>query len=329
MGVVNVTPDSFSDGGRYSTSRPRCAGPANARRRGRPDRRGWRVDPPGRRRVDADQESERVVPVIRELAAAGSRSGGHLPRRRGRGRAGRRGGGGQRRLRRPGRSGMAAVVRDAGARGSSCTGAGTARGCSSWPSTTTWSPTWSANCGAGGRGHRGRGRAERLVIDPGLGFAKTAEHNWELLAASRPVRRDRAAGAGRRVAQIVPGRLLADPDGAPRPVDDREDATTAITAYAALHGAWGVRVHEVRAVRSTPRLAMAASDSAGERRLTDRIALTGLRVLGFHGVFEFERREGQDFVVDVELELDTAAAAATDESPTPCTTGSWPSGWPR
>jgi dihydroneopterin aldolase len=45
----------------------------------------------------------------------------------------------------------------------------------------------------------------------------------------------------------------------------------------------------------------------------DRIALTGLRVRGNHGVFDFERREGQDFVVDVELEVDTGAAAASDD----------------
>lgn len=47
--------------------------------------------------------------------------------------------------------------------------------------------------------------------------------------------------------------------------------------------------------------------------MTDRIALTGLRVRGHHGVYEFERREGQDFVVDVALELDTAPAAASDD----------------
>jgi dihydroneopterin aldolase len=46
--------------------------------------------------------------------------------------------------------------------------------------------------------------------------------------------------------------------------------------------------------------------------VTDRIALTGLRVRGFHGVFDFERRDGQDFVVDVLLELDLAPAAASD-----------------
>jgi dihydroneopterin aldolase len=46
--------------------------------------------------------------------------------------------------------------------------------------------------------------------------------------------------------------------------------------------------------------------------VVDRITLTGLRVRGFHGVFEHERRDGQDFVVDAVLELDTSAAARTD-----------------
>jgi len=46
--------------------------------------------------------------------------------------------------------------------------------------------------------------------------------------------------------------------------------------------------------------------------MTDRISLRGLRVRGNHGVFDFERRDGQDFVVDVELELDLAPAAASD-----------------
>lgn len=47
--------------------------------------------------------------------------------------------------------------------------------------------------------------------------------------------------------------------------------------------------------------------------MADRISLTGLRVRGRHGVFEHERRDGQDFIVDAVLELDLAAAAASDE----------------
>lgn len=47
--------------------------------------------------------------------------------------------------------------------------------------------------------------------------------------------------------------------------------------------------------------------------MSDHIALTGLTVRGHHGVFDFERRDGQDFVIDVDLELDTAKAATSDE----------------
>jgi dihydroneopterin aldolase len=47
--------------------------------------------------------------------------------------------------------------------------------------------------------------------------------------------------------------------------------------------------------------------------VADRIALRGLTIRGHHGVYDFERREGQDFVVDVELEMDLRAAAASDD----------------
>jgi dihydroneopterin aldolase len=47
--------------------------------------------------------------------------------------------------------------------------------------------------------------------------------------------------------------------------------------------------------------------------VTDRITLTGLRVRGHHGVFEHEKRDGQDFVVDITLWIDLAKAAATDD----------------
>ncbi|MET0414792.1 MAG: dihydroneopterin aldolase [Actinoplanes sp.] len=47
--------------------------------------------------------------------------------------------------------------------------------------------------------------------------------------------------------------------------------------------------------------------------MSDRIRLTGLRVRGRHGVYDFERAEGQDFVIDAELELNLAPAAATDD----------------
>jgi dihydropteroate synthase len=87
----------------------------------------------------------------------------------------------------------------------------------------------------------------KLIIDPGLGFAKTAQHNWALLralpdfvATGIPV----LVGASRK---RFLGALLAGPDGEPRPPAGRETATAVISALAGLHGAWGVRVHDVRA----------------------------------------------------------------------------------
>ena len=106
---------------------------------------------------------------------------------------------------------------------------------------------------------------EQLAVDPGLGFAKTAEHNWALLR-----RLDRILDIGRPVLvgasrKSFLGSLLADPDGRPRPVGEREDATTALTAYLAQRGAWGVRVHEVRPSVDAARV-MAALPTAGARR---------------------------------------------------------------
>ena len=56
-----------------------------------------------------------------------------------------------------------------------------------------------------------------------------------------------------------------------------------------------------------------AAVTAGRLGLSDRISLTGLRATGFHGVFDFEKRQGQEFVVDATLFLDTSRAAETDE----------------
>jgi len=88
---------------------------------------------------------------------------------------------------------------------------------------------------------------DRIVLDPGLGFAKRAEHNWALLAGLD----DLAAlgfpllvGASRKA---FLGSLLAGPDGQSRPVDEREHATTALTVLLAQRGVWGLRVHDVRA----------------------------------------------------------------------------------
>jgi dihydropteroate synthase len=87
--------------------------------------------------------------------------------------------------------------------------------------------------------------AERLVVDPGLGFAKQPEHDLALLAGldritelGFPV----LVGASRK---RFLGALLATADGRPRPPDQRDSATVATTVLAARAGAWGVRVHDV------------------------------------------------------------------------------------
>jgi dihydropteroate synthase len=98
---------------------------------------------------------------------------------------------------------------------------------------------------------------DRVVVDPGLGFAKTAEHNWALLRAlprlsalGRPV----LVGASRKA---FLGALLAAPDGAPRPPRERDAATAALTVVAARAGVWAVRVHDVAPSADAVRVAAA------------------------------------------------------------------------
>ncbi|WP_280233382.1 dihydroneopterin aldolase [Nocardia cyriacigeorgica] len=52
---------------------------------------------------------------------------------------------------------------------------------------------------------------------------------------------------------------------------------------------------------------------APSRRASDRIELRGLRVFGYHGVFDHEKRDGQEFLVDLTVWLDFTAAAASDD----------------
>jgi len=87
-------------------------------------------------------------------------------------------------------------------------------------------------------------RDENLIIDPGFGFAKTAEHNWSLLQ-----RLDEVVALGPRVLigtsrKAFLGRVGRVP-GAERAPKDRDVATAATSLYAALHGVWAVRVHDV------------------------------------------------------------------------------------
>lgn len=87
---------------------------------------------------------------------------------------------------------------------------------------------------------------ERLAIDPGLGFAKQPHHNWGLLRhldAFEELGLPLLVGASRK---SFLGALLADHNG-PRPVDQRLYADVAIATMLALRGVWAIRVHDVRA----------------------------------------------------------------------------------
>ena len=262
MGVLNVTADSFSDGGRYLD-------PAAAIARGvqlAADGAdiidvGGESTRPGAHRVSAATEAGRVVPVITELARAGVICSVDTTRAE-----------------------VAAAALAAGARIVNDVSGGLA------------DPEMSAVVAAAGvpwilmhwRGHSAdmdalahyrdvvqdvraelldrvdaavsAGVAESsIVLDPGLGFAKTAAHNWSLLHALPEMTGFAGPGWGFPVLvgasrKRFLGGLLADPAG-PRPPDGREAATTAISALAAAAGAWGVRVHEVSASLDAVRVA--------------------------------------------------------------------------
>ncbi len=97
----------------------------------------------------------------------------------------------------------------------------------------------------------------RIAVDPGLGFAKEAEHNWAMLHALPEVQ-----GLGHPVLvggsrKRFLGSLLADASGAPRPPAGRDAATDAISAIAAFHEVWAVRVHDVAGTRDAVRVAQA------------------------------------------------------------------------
>ena len=95
-----------------------------------------------------------------------------------------------------------------------------------------------------------------VVLDPGLGFAKTADHNWTLLGhldVLAELGRPLLVGASRK---RFLGELLAV-DGAPRPLDGRDAATDAVSALAARAGVWCVRVHDVRGTLDAVKVAAA------------------------------------------------------------------------
>jgi dihydropteroate synthase len=265
MGVLNVTPDSFSDGGRYQSLDDAVAHATEMHAAGADVIDvGGESTRPGAQRVSPDEEARRVIPVVRELAAGGLRISVDTYRASVAAAALQAGAsivndvsGGL------GDVQMSDVVRDAGCpwilmhwRGHSDRMQDLAQ-YDDVASEVLAELVERVDAAVAAGVDPGR-----LVLDPGLGFAKTAAHNWQLLAdlgsivaLGFPV----LVGASRK---SFLGRLLEDEQGSPRRVDDREDATTALTAYAAMTGAWGVRVHDVRPSVDAA-LAIAAIEAAG------------------------------------------------------------------
>jgi len=268
MGVVNVTPDSFSDGGRWFE-------PDDGIRHGLDlmDEGADLLDVggestrPGAGRVDPDEELRRVMPVVRGLVDAGALVSIDTMH-----------------------AGVARAALDAGAVLVNDVSGGLADEGMARTVAAAGVPFIAMHW----RGHsdhmaelahyrdvvtdvadellrRLDGLVEqgmdvdRVILDPGLGFAKTGQHNLQLLARlpeltvlGRPL----IVGASRK---RFLGSLLAAPDGTPRPALDRDDATVATSTLAALAGAWCVRVHSVRASADAVRVVAAVTEAKGVR----------------------------------------------------------------
>jgi dihydropteroate synthase len=252
MGVLNVTPDSFSDGGCF-------AEPADAIAHGLAMHAagadyvdvGGESTRPGADRVDADEEGRRVLPVIRELAAAGVRTsvdttraevaeaaigaGAVLVNDVSGGLADKN---------------MAELVAEAGVPWVLMHWRGHSREMYAAAQYGDVVTEVCAELMARVEDVVAAGVApEQLVLDPGLGFAKNAHHNWALLA-----RLDRIVALGLPVLvgasrKTFLGRLGVRPGDPPRPPADRDVATAATSVLCALAGVWGVRVHDVAGTR--------------------------------------------------------------------------------
>ena len=253
MGVVNVTPDSFSDGGRWAEPDTAIAHAHDLLAAGADILDiGGESTRPGATRPLVEEELARVVPVISALAAEGAVVSVDTMRAEVAGAALTAGA----TLVNDVSGGLAdpailAVVADAGAPYVAM----------HWRAHSDHMRDFAVYDGPGGVVEAVRAElaarvdamlaagiaADRIVLDPGLGFAKRAPHNWELLAGL-----DRIADLGHPVLvgasrKSFLGDLLAGPDGAPRRVDQREAANTAVTVHLARAGVWGIRVHDVRA----------------------------------------------------------------------------------
>nr|WP_069817279.1 dihydropteroate synthase [Streptomyces sp. TP-A0874] len=273
MGVLNVTPDSFSDGGRYATTASavehglalRAAGADYVDVGGESTR-------PGAERVDVATETRRILPVVAELAAAGVAISVDTTR-----------------------ASVAEAAIDAGAVLVNDVSGGladplmarlVARTGVDWVLNHSRGTSRDMYAAAVYEDVVGEVCAEllervdaavaagvdpgQLILDPGLGFAKRAEHNWELLArldALRTLGLPVLVGASRKrfLASVLTG------DEGARAADRRDAATLATTVMAAQAGAWGVRVHDVASSADAVRVVSTVGQTARRRHAVRRL----------------------------------------------------------
>jgi dihydropteroate synthase len=252
IGVVNVTPDSFSDGGEWFDPAAAITHGLDLLAEGADIIDiGGESTRPGATRPEVSEELRRVLPVVRELAATGACVSIDTMRAA---------------VAEPAISAGARLVNDvSGGKADArllrlVAESGVPYICMHWrghsedmQSKASYADVVSEVINELRTQLDAASRVgvalDKLIIDPGFGFAKTAEHNWQLLQRLGEfdvLERPMLAGVSRK---SFLGRLLAGADGSPRPAKERDDATTALTAVLALRRIWGVRVHSVRASR--------------------------------------------------------------------------------
>jgi dihydropteroate synthase len=253
MGVVNVTPDSFSDGGTWLAPDKAIAHGLELASQGADIIDiGGESTRPGAQRVPMEEELSRVMPVVEALASAGCLVSIDTMRAEVASRALAAG---------------ARMVNDVSGGLADAemppmvAAAGVPYVVMHWRghSADMYGPAVYSDVVTEVRdelGHRAQAvlaagvRRDQVILDPGLGFAKLPEHNWKLLVSL-----DRIAqppGFAQPFPVLVAasrkgflGRLLAGADGRPRSFARSDDATIALTALAVAAGAWCVRVHSV------------------------------------------------------------------------------------
>jgi dihydropteroate synthase len=267
MGVVNVTPDSFSDGGQWlDPDRAVAHGLELAAQGADLVDVGGESTRPGARRPTPEEERRRVLPVVGALAAAGVPVSIDTMRAE-----------------------VADAALAAGARLVNDVSGGLAdpamlgvvasaqvpyvvmhwRGHSDHMQERAdyddvvadvrceLEPRIAAAVDAGVR-------PEQLIVDPGFGFAKTAEHNWRLLA-----RLEVFLTMGHPLLVAVSrkrflGWLLTDESGRPRPTEGLDPASAALSTLAAAAGAWCVRVHDVGPTADAVRVVARLNEQSGD-----------------------------------------------------------------